>query len=54
MVKQMETYLWINDEYFALWDTDLSITELIGVSVPEARVEGVVIRREKCSNILSN
>ena len=44
----------VDDEYFALWDANLSVTELIGVSVPKTRIEGIVIRREKRFNILQS
>lgn len=44
----------VDDKYFALWYANLSVTELISVSVPKTRIKGIVIRREKRFNILEN
>lgn len=46
------TYLWIDYENLALWDSKFSVTQLIGVSVSKSSVERVVILWEEFPNIL--
>lgn len=52
--KERLEYLRIDDEYFPFRDSNLAVSELIGVSISKPSIEWVVIRRKQCSNILSN
>lgn len=47
-----KTNLRVNNEYFALWDSNLPVTKLIRVSIAKSRVEWIIIRREKSFDIL--
>ena len=53
-VKQscMSDYLWIDNEYLSLGDSEFPVTQLIGVSVPKSSVERVIVLWEKLLDIL--
>jgi hypothetical protein len=47
-----KAHLWVNNEYFALWDSNFPVTKFICVSIAKTRIEWIIIRREKSFDIL--